>query len=147
MQMSVQLINDPAAYARLLRGLEFFRIQELEFIQMFYESPEEIAANLFHLHALNLKSWNARYKEDEKNLYSLESFTKIICNNEVKNPYEKVERVLKAIRFLLYQIEQSEINLTGAEIEALKWLQEYKTRCTEYLLQKYTSFESESWEM
>lgn len=146
--MSVMLIDDPKAYARLLKGIQMFRMCEMEYIQRFTELSEERAEQLFYLHCLNMKSWNNRYKNDEpaEQVYTKEDFIyKVLMSRPESENYTTVEQVLKSLQFLDYQIEEHDIKLDWNEIPALKWLRSLITDCQSYLLRKHTQYESAKW--
>jgi len=146
--MSVILIDDPKGYARLLKGIQMFRMSEMEFIQRGTEFPEERAEQLFYLHCLNVKSWNNRYKNEEpaEQTYTKEDFIyKVLMQREITDNYKTVEQVLKSLQFLQYQIEESEFKIDYHETTALKWLRALISDCTDYLLRKYTQYDSVKW--
>ena len=141
------LIDDLKGYARLLNGIQMFRIAEMEYIQRGTEFPEERAEQLFYLHCLNVKSWNNRYKREEpaEQVYTEQEFINKICYKSITDDYITVEQVLKSLQFLEYQIEDHEIKLDWKEEPALKWLRSLITDCTSYLLRKHTQYDSAKW--
>lgn len=144
--MSVILINNLKGYTRLLNGIQMFRIKELEFIQRGTELPEERARQLYILYTLNLKSYNNRYKQDQaEQWYTEDQFLKAILYDNDVEEYKNVEQVLKSLQFLRYQIEDTEFKLTYEESNAMKWLKSYITDCKNYLLRKYTQYETAEW--
>ena len=145
--MSVMLIDDLKGYARLLNGIQMFRIAEMEYIQRGTEFPEERAEQLFYLHCLNVKSWNNRYKREEpaEQVYTKEDFINGIVYKSITDNYTTVEQVLKSLQFLEYQIEDHEIKPDWKEEPALKWLRSLITDCISYLLRKHTQYDSAKW--
>lgn len=144
--MSVMLSQDLKGYARLLRGLQMFRLLESEFIQRGTELSEERARQLYILYTLNLKSYNNRYKQDQaEQWYTEGQFLKAILYDNDVEEYKNVEQVLKSLQFLRYQIEDTEFKLTYEESNAMKWLKSYITDCKNYLLRKYTQYETAEW--
>ena len=144
--MSVMLSQDLKGYARLLRGLQMFRIKEMEFIQRFTELEEERAKQLYILYTLNVKSFNNRYKNHKADqLYTEQEFIKTIIYDRDVEEYKTVEQVLKSLQYLDYQIEDTEFKLTYEELNAIKWLKSYITDCQSYLLRKYTQYETAKW--
>ena len=145
--MSVMLIDDLKGYARLLNGIQMFRIAEMEYIQRGTEFSEERAEQLFYLHCLNVKSWNNRYKsyDPAEQRYTKEEFINKICYMQITDDYTTVEQVLKSLQFLEYQIEDHEIKPDWKEEPALKWLRSLITDCISYLLRKHTQYDSAKW--
>jgi hypothetical protein len=146
--MSVILIDDPKGYARLLKGIQMFRMAEMEFIHRGTEFSEERAEQLFYLHCLNVKSWNNRYKREEpaEQVYTKEDFIyKVSMQRQATEDYKTVEQVLKSLQFLQYQIEESEFKIDYHETFALKWLRNLISDCEGYLLRKYTQYDSAKW--
>lgn len=146
--MSVMLSQDLKGYARLLRGLQMFRIKEMEFIQRFTELEEERAKQLYILYTLNVKSFNNRYENHKADqLYTEQEFIKTIIYDRDVEEYKTVEQVLKSLQYLDYQIEDTEFKLTYEELNAMKWLKSYITDCQSYLLRKYTQYETAKWRL
>lgn len=144
--MSVMLSQDLKGYARLLKGLQMFRLVESEFIQRFTELEEERAKQLYILYTLNVKSFNNRYQSDKADqLYTESEFLKTIIYDRDVEEYKNVEQVLKSLQFLRYQIEETEFKLSYGESNAIKWLDAYITDCQSYLLRKYTQYETAKW--
>jgi len=145
--MSVILIDDPKGYARLLKGIQMFRLAEQEYIQRFTEFSEERAKVLFTLHCLNIKSWNNRYKNETpaEQTYTEQEFINKIMNTRPADNYTTVEQVLKSLQFLEYQIEDHDFKLDWHEQSAMKWLRSLIADCQSYLLRKYTGYESAKW--
>ena len=144
--MSVILSQDLKGYARLLRGLQMFRLLESEFIQRFTEFEEERAKQLYILYTLNVKSFNNRYENHKADqLYTEQEFIKNIIYDRDVDEYKTVEQVLKSLQFLKYQIEETEFKLNYHESDAIKWLRSYITDCKNYLLRKYTQYETAKW--
>ena len=144
--MSVMLSQDLKGYARLLRGLQMFRIKEMEFIQRFTELEEERAKQLYILYTLNVKSFNNRYENHKADqLYTEQEFIKTIIYDRDVEEYKTVEQVLKSLQYLDYQIEDTEFKLTYEELNAIKWLKSYITDCQSYLLRKCTQYETAKW--
>lgn len=146
--MSVMLSQDLKGYARLLKGLQMFRLVESEFIQRFTELEEERAKQLYILYTLNVKSFNNRYQSDKADqLYTEQEFIKNIIYDRDVEEYKTVEQVLKSLQYLDYQIEDTEFKLTYEESNAMKWLKSYITDCQNYLLRKYTQYEQAEWKL
>ena len=146
--MSVMLSQDLKGYARLLNGLQMFRIKEMEFIQRFTELDEERAKQLYILYTLNVKSFNNRYKNHKaEQWYTEDQFLKTILHDRDVEEYKTVEQVLKSLQFLRYQIEETEFKLSYGESNAIKWLDAYITDCQSYLLRKYTQYEQAEWRL
>ncbi len=146
--MSVMLTQDPKGYARLLKGLQMFRLVESEFIQRFTEFEEERAKQLYILYTLNVKSFNKRYKNHKtEQWYTEDQFLKAILYDNDVEEYKNVEQVLKSLQFLRYQIEETEFKLSYGESNAIKWLDAYITDCQNYLLRKYTQYEQAEWRL
>ncbi len=144
--MSVMLSQDLKGYARLLRGLQMFRIKEMEFIQRFTELEEERAKQLYILYTLNVKSFNNRYKNHKaEQWYTEDQFLKAILYDKNVEEYKTVEQVLKSLQFLDYQIEEGEFKLNFEEKNAIEWLKYYIEDCKNYLLRKYTQYETAKW--
>lgn len=146
--MSVILTQDLKGYARLLRGLQMFRLLESEFIQRCTELSEERAKQLYILYTLNLKSYNNRYKQDQaEQWYTEDQFLKAILYDNDVEEYKNVEQVLKSLQFLRYQIEETEFKLSYEELNAMEWLKTYITDCQNYLSRKYTQYEQAEWRL
>jgi len=146
--MSVILTQDLKGYARLLRGLQMFRLLESEFIQRFVEFDEERAKQLYILYTLNVKSFNNRYENHKADqLYTEQEFIKNIIYDRDVEEYKTVEQVLKSLQFLDYQIEEGEFKLNFEEKNAIKWLKYYIEDCKNYLLRKYTQYEQAEWRL
>lgn len=146
--MSVMLSQDLKGYARLLKGLQMFRLVESEFIQRFTELEEERAKQLYILYTLNVKSFNNRYQSDKADqLYTESEFLKTILHDRNIEEYKTVEQVYKSLQYLDYQIEDTEFKLTYEELNAMKWLKSYITDCKNYLLRKYTQYEQAEWRL
>lgn len=146
--MSVILIDDLKGYTRLLNGIQMFRLAEMEYIQRGTEFAEERAEQLFYLHCLNVKSWNNRYKNElpAEQSYTKEDFIyKVLTQRSITDNYKTVEQVLKSLQFLNYQIEESDIKLNYFEIFAMKWLKALISDCQDYLLRKFTQYETAKW--
>ena len=144
--MSVMLSQDLKGYARLLKGLQMFRLVESEFIQRFTEFEEERVKQLYILYTLNVKSFNNRYQNDKADqLYTESEFSKTIIYDRNVDEYKTVEQVLKSLQYLDYQIEEGEFKLNFEEKNAIEWLKYYITDCKNYLLRKYTQYETAKW--
>jgi len=145
--MSVILINDLKGYARLLNGIQMFRLAEMEFIHRGTEFSEERAKQLFILHCLNVKSWNNRYKNNQaEQTYTEDEFVYQVMNNRLTaGEYKIVEQVYKSLQFLNYQIEDYELKLDYNETSAIKWLKVLISDCQDYLLRKHTQYDTMKW--
>ena len=69
----------------------------------------------------------------------------MLTQRSITDNYKTVEQVLKSLQFLNYQIEESDIKIDYHEIFALKWLRSLISDCENYLLRKYTQYDSVKW--
>lgn len=144
--MSVILSQDLKGYSRLLRGLQMFRLLETEYIQRGVEFREERAKVLYTLYTLNVKSFNKRYENHKaEQWYTEDQFLKAILYDNDVEEYKNVEQVLKSLQFLRYQIEETEFKISHEESFVIEWLDAYITDCKNYLLRKYTQYETAKW--